>query len=102
MGARAKKKEKYLLKGDTLNLRIKPKDKLLIEEAASVAGVNAAAFVLEHALKAARIELATAEQISLSQRDAEMFLNLLANPPAPNQAMKDLFAEFEKSVVNHL
>jgi len=102
VSAKAKKKETHLLKGGALNMRIKPKDKRLIEAAASVAGVSATAFVLEHAIKAARIELATVEQIALSRQDAEMFLNLLANPPPPNQAMHDLFADYEKSVVNHL
>lgn len=99
MGARAKKKETHL-KEDKFHIRVNEKDKSLIEKAAEFAGLNASAFVLENALKAARRELASVETLSLTRADSELFLNLLTNPPAPNQAMKDAFAEYKTRVVN--
>ena len=97
MGAR-KKKETHL-KEDKFHIRVNEKDKSLIEKAAEFAGLNASAFVLENALKAARRELASVETLSLTRADAEIFLNLLTNPPAANQAMKDAFADYKTRVV---
>lgn len=99
MGARAKKKDTANLKEDKFHIRVNPKDKSLIEKAASFLGLNASTFVLEHALKAARRELSNIEILSLSLKDSELFLNLLTNPPAPNKAMKDAFAEYKTRVV---
>ncbi len=104
MGARAKKREKAPtnLKEDKLHIRVNKKDKNLIEKAADFLGLNASTFVLENALKAARRELAAVGTISLSGEDAETFLRLLTNPPAPNKAMKDAFADYNKRVVNKI
>ncbi len=101
MGARAKKKETHL-KEDKFHIRVSEKDKRLIEKAAEFAGLNASAFMLENALKAARRELASVETLSLTRADSELFLNLLANPPVPNQAMKDAFAEYKTRVVTKI
>ncbi len=100
MGARSKKKESTNLKEDKLHIRVNQKDKNLIEKAADFLGINASAFVLENALKAARRELASVETLSLTQKDAEVFLRLLTDPPAPNQVMKDAFADYNKRIVN--
>lgn len=100
MGARAKKKESMNLKEDKLHIRVNQKDKNLIEKAADFLGLNASAFVLENALKAARRELASVETLSLTRKDAEIFLKLLTDPPAPNQVMKDAFTDYNKRIVN--
>lgn len=104
MGARAKKKEKMetRLKEDKLHIRVNQKDKNLIEKAADFLGLNASAFVLENALKAARRELAAVDTISLTNEDAEIFLRLLTNPPVANKAMKDAFVDYSKRIVNKI
>ena len=104
MGARAKKKQKATthLKEDKFHIRVNQKDKNLIEKAADFLGLNASAFVLENALKAARRELASVETVSLTQEDAEVFLRLLTDPPAPNKAMKDAFTEYNTRVINKI
>ena len=101
MGARAKKKEKETthLKEDKLHIRVNQKDKNLIEKAADFLGLNASAFVLENALKAARRELASVETLALTRQDSEIFLRLLTDPPAPNKAMRDAFAEYKTRVI---
>ena len=101
MGARAKKKES-VLKEDKLHIRVNQKDKNLIERAAEFLGLNASAFVLENALKAARRELASIDTISLSRKDAENFLRLLTDPPSPNEEMKSAFAEYNSRVINKI
>ena len=102
MGARAKKKETANLKEDKFHIRVNQKDKTLIEKAADLLGLNASAFVLENALKAARRELANIETVTLSRKDAENFLGLLTDPTAPNAAMKNAFAEYNSRVVNKI
>ena len=102
MGARAKKREPTQLKEDKLNIRVNQKDKILIEKAAGILGLNASAFVLENALRAARRELANIETLALSRDDSQIFLQLLTNPPAPNKALKEIFAEYKKRVVNKI
>lgn len=96
MGARTKKKE------DHFHIRVNQKDKKLIERAADFLGLNASAFVLENALKAARRELTAVDTISLATEEAKTFLRLLTNPPAPNKTMKDAFADYNKRVVNKI
>jgi uncharacterized protein (DUF1778 family) len=100
MGARAKKKESTNLKEEKLHIRVNQKDKNLIEKAADFLGLNASAFVLENALKAARRELASVETLSLSRKDAEVFLRLLTDPPTSNKEMKDAFTDYNSRVVN--
>lgn len=95
----ARKKKETHLKEEKFHIRVNEKDKSLIEKAAEFAGLNASAFVLENALKAARRELASVETLSLTRADSEIFLNLLTNPPAANQAMKDAFADYKTRVV---
>ena len=104
MGARAKKREKASthLKEDKFHIRVNQKDKSLIEKAADFLGLNASAFVLENALKAARRELASVETLELSRVDAEAFLRLLSDPPTANKAMKNAFADYNARVVNKI
>jgi len=81
-------------------IQVKQKDKHLIEEAADFVGLSASAFVLENALRAARKELASVETISLANKDAETFLNLITNPPPPNEMMKNAFGKYTVRIVN--
>lgn len=103
MGARAKKKSNVALKPlkeDKLHIRVNQKDKGLIEKAAGIVGLNASAFVLENALRAARRELASLETLSLTKADSQLFLDLLTDPPTANRVMKEAFTEYKKRVVN--
>src|SRR5688572_28009006 len=95
----AKKKRAVALKDDTIHIRTNPKDKELIQKAADTVGLKVSSFMLENALKAARKELAVVSSISLSVRDAERFLSMLANPPEANETLKSAFSEHKKRII---
>jgi len=94
----AKKRKASSLKDDTIHIRANPRDKELIQKAADTLGLNVSSFILEHALRAARKELATVDAISLGSRDAERFFSLLMNPPSPNAALTKAMSEHKKRV----
>ena len=48
-------------------------------------------------LKDKRIDLAENELIVLSNRDRELIMTALENPPEPNEALKNLFRLWQKT-----
>ncbi len=83
------------MKDDRLEIRVKPTDKQLLEEAASLCGISVSSFVTLHSLKAAKEEINTS-QVTLSKKDAELLTSMLENPPKANAALKKALAEFRK------
>lgn len=92
----ARKKKEDKSKGDVIHIRSTPSDKSLIEKAAEAVGLTISSFMLQNAIKAARREIAEIEKISLTKRDAELFLSALTSPPAPNTALKAAFKSYAK------
>lgn len=92
----ARKKKNESSKDDVIHIRSTPSDKTLIEKAADAVGLSISSFMLQNSIKAARRELAEVEKISLSRKDAEIFLNALINPPSPNEALRAAFKSYEK------
>ena len=82
-------------KDDRLEIRVKPTDKKLLEEAASICGISVSSFVTLHSLKAAKEEV-TSDKITLSKKDAELLASMIENPPKANAALKTAFADFRK------
>lgn len=70
-----------------MSLRIRPEDKALLVRAVSYTHTDLTAFVLQNALEAAKAVISEAERVSLSERDSLRVLNVLENPPAPNQKL---------------
>ena len=56
--------------------------------AASWRGQTLSAFVLGAAMREADAVISTRDRIELTQDDAAMVLDLLDNPPVPNEAMR--------------
>jgi uncharacterized protein (DUF1778 family) len=69
-------------------MRIRPEDKALLVRAASYTHADLTAFVLQNALEAAKAVIEEAERVTLSDRDSLHVLNVLENPPAPNQKLR--------------
>ena len=70
-----------------MSLRIRPEDKALLVRAVSYTNTDLTNFVLQNAIKAARVVIAEAEQIVLSERDSLRVLNTLEAPPPPNEKL---------------
>jgi uncharacterized protein (DUF1778 family) len=73
---------------DTLNLRIKPEERGLIDRAASITGKTRTDFVLEAARHAAEEALLDRTVFTLSPEAYAAFLARLDEPPKPNDRLR--------------
>jgi len=75
-------------KRETLNLRIKPEERSLIDHAARVRGKNRTDFVLEAARAAAEEALLDQSIIAVDQEAYAAFLARLDMPPQANERLR--------------
>ena len=75
-------------KRNTLNIRIKIEDQLLIDRAADICGKTRTDFILDVAKKEAENTLLDQTLLSVSKEAYQEFLDLLDNPPEPSAALK--------------
>jgi uncharacterized protein (DUF1778 family) len=75
-------------KRETLNIRIKPEERRLIDRAAKVRGKNRTDFVLEAARSAAEEALLDQSIITASPEAYAAFLARLDMPPQPNDRLR--------------
>lgn len=73
---------------DSLNLRIKPELRGLIDRAAQLAGKNRTDFVLEAARRAAEDALLDRTVFSVSPKAYAEFVKRLDAPPRPNDRLR--------------
>lgn len=74
-----------------LDIRTTQQAKETIENAASALGITASAFILECAMQRATQILQQAQTIQLNASESRHFMDLLENPPEPNEKLKRLF-----------
>jgi len=70
-----------------MSLRIRAEEKALLLRAVALKGSDLTNFVLSHALRAARTVIEEADEVKLTTRDSLRVLELLENPPAPNERL---------------
>ena len=70
-----------------MSLRIRAAEKAQLLRAAALSQTDLTDFVVRHAVLAARTAIAEAENLKLSDRDSLRVLELLENPPAPNERL---------------
>jgi uncharacterized protein (DUF1778 family) len=73
---------------DTLNLRIKPEERGLIDRAAQITGKTRTDFVLEAARRAAEDALLDRAMLVVSPDAYKAFLQRLDEPPHPNERLR--------------
>jgi uncharacterized protein (DUF1778 family) len=76
------------LRRDTLNLRIKPEERGLIDRAARATGKTRTDFVLEAARRAAEDALLDRTLLTVSPEAYAAFLKRLDEPPHPNERLQ--------------
>jgi uncharacterized protein (DUF1778 family) len=86
-------KEPDLLKDQRLNLRIDRHTKELIEQAAALDHRSLTSFIIASAKEHAEQLIERETTIRLKKREWDQFMNVLANPPKPNAALKKLMRE---------
>jgi uncharacterized protein (DUF1778 family) len=70
-----------------LSLRIAAADKAVLLRAAALQNTDLTDFIIRHGVKAAREVIKQAERMPLSERDSLRVLELLENPPPPNEKL---------------
>ncbi|MGO9428001.1 type II toxin-antitoxin system TacA family antitoxin [Rhodoblastus sp.] len=75
-------------KRETLNVRIKPEDRSLIDRAAHLAGKSRTDFLLEAARRAAEDALLDQTLFKVSPTVYAQFVERLDAPPAPNAKLR--------------
>ncbi len=72
---------------DRMSLRIASNEKLLLMRAAALQHTNLTEFVLRNVMSAARKVIDEKERLELTEKDSLHVLELLDNPPAPNDKL---------------
>lgn len=70
-----------------MELRLKPGEKALLSRAAAIQRQDLTGFILSSVLPRAEAVVREAERLDLSERDSVRVLELLDNPPAPNERL---------------
>ena len=78
-------------KDERIDFRANANQKTILERAAEIKHVSLSSYVLTSSLKQAQIDLAENEMLILSNKDRDIIMKLLNNPPEPNEALKGLF-----------
>jgi uncharacterized protein (DUF1778 family) len=82
-------------KEQRISLRVSPEVKREIETAAGLSNMSLSDFMLSVSQHKAKQVIHDAETITLDNASRDAFLDLLDNPPKPNQALKDLVKQNE-------
>ena len=85
-------------KMERLETRIPAEQKAIITHAATLQGRSITDFVVTSAYDAAREAIKEHETIVLSKRDTEIFVEMLLNPPEPNEALKKASKKHKETV----
>ena len=83
-------------KDSRIDLRVTGEQKALLEQAASIKGVSLSAYTLLHLLPLARQDIENQEKLTLSNRDRDLFLSALNNPPKLKGKLKSAIAEYKE------
>jgi uncharacterized protein (DUF1778 family) len=75
-------------KRDSLNLRIKPEERWLIDKAAQSLGKNRTDFILDAARRAAEDALLDRVGLNVSPQAYAEFMKRLDAPPQPNESLR--------------
>jgi uncharacterized protein (DUF1778 family) len=70
-----------------IELRLKPEDKATLTRAAALKRMDLTGYVLRSVLPQAEADIEAAEHVKLSERDSLRVLELLENPPEPNERL---------------
>ena len=81
-------KSDTVIRNERLDLRINSEIKSLFSRAAEYSGMTMSAFIIDAARERAQDLIRQNEVITLSNADRDVFLDMLANPPEPNEKLK--------------
>lgn len=74
---------------DRITARLPRATRSIIERAAAIYGASINQFLVQAAVERANEVLRSTEAVTLSARDAQAFIDALANPPEPNKELQE-------------
>jgi uncharacterized protein (DUF1778 family) len=77
------------LADDRITARVPHSTRTIIERAAAVYGATISQFVIQASVERANEVLHSMEMVKLSSRDAQIFIDALTKPPAPNKKLQE-------------
>ena len=83
-------------KESRIDVRVKQEQKELLERAASIKGMSLSAYLLSNSLEKARVEIEQQKKLVLSDRDRDLFIALMSEPPEPNQALVEAMEKYQQ------
>lgn len=84
-----------------IDLRVTQEQKHLLERAADLKGMSLSAYLLSHCLNLAQTELEAHHSLVLSDRDRDLFMELLKSPPTPTPSLREAMAKFQQEYQAH-
>ncbi len=81
-------------KDSRIDLRVTKEQKALLEKAALLKGISLSAYTLAHLLPIAKQEIEEQEKLILSDRDRDLFMEALENPPVLKGKLKSAIANY--------
>lgn len=84
-------------RAERLEARVTTEQKLLIERAAALQGRTVTDFVLTSVQDAARQAIAAHQQLELSVRDSEAFVEALLKPKPVNKRLRDTVRRYREA-----
>lgn len=84
------------IKEKRIDLRVSNEQKELLERAAQLRGMSLSTYLLSNCLTAAQTDLELHQKLVLSDRDRDLFLGLLANPPKPEKSLREAMKKFQE------
>ena len=79
------------VKDSRVDFRVSDVQKSLLERAAEINHLSLSSYILSSSIKQAELDIAENEMLILSNRDRDLVMSALENPPEPNEALKGLF-----------
>lgn len=85
-------------RAERLEARVTAEQKRLIEQAAALQGRSLTDFVLSSVQDAARRAIEEHQRLELSLRDSEAFVEVLLNPPPPNDRLRETVGRYRQVI----
>ncbi|QSJ19483.1 DUF1778 domain-containing protein [Nostoc sp. UHCC 0702] len=79
-----------------IDLRVTQEQKELLERAASLKGISLSAYTLFHLLPAAKQDIDVHERLVLSNRDRDLFMSVMENPPELKGKLKSAIHKYRQ------
>jgi uncharacterized protein (DUF1778 family) len=91
-------KEQRRARGARLGFRVDAQTKKLVERAAALERRSLTDFCLTALAQATEATIQRHQNLTLSDRDREMFFDALVHPPRPNARLKQAFRSAKRSI----